>query len=118
MVVPSAEITVLMGSTFSRLFSDRLKALKKLSGSWGSYGRRHSAVALTTAECPISHDPGRLNDRVTANIPMTATSVSSTARMRTANGIRLCGQGNGCGTQGASAVGVLRGGQQGCAVVR
>jgi hypothetical protein len=31
MVVPSAELTVLMGSTFLGLFSDRLKILKKLS---------------------------------------------------------------------------------------
>jgi hypothetical protein len=34
MMVPSTEVTVLIGFTFSRLCSDKLKILKKLSGSW------------------------------------------------------------------------------------
>jgi hypothetical protein len=69
MVVPSAEVTVLMGSTFLAVVLRRTQDLKKPSGSWDSYGRRHSAHFEVLVESLGPASTSQTEAPVSAGVP-------------------------------------------------
>jgi hypothetical protein len=72
-----------MGSTFLAVVLRQTQAIEETERQLGlaraAFGRRADDRRLPDQAC-------RLNDRVTANIVMTATSAASTAKPGTANG--------------------------------